>query len=151
MSVASLSPPTPYTALMSLLSVALSSATAKSNSMILPDACRVIIQPARKACSISAESLLKLSGIPAQFRRFGCAFSAEYAHTGSIHMASSTHSRWISFFMGLPPFQGSARRGSAHPTRMARPVVFRASLSSVPSLSTCLPLMNTCLMPKDFS
>ena len=50
MSVASLSPPTPYTALMSLLSVALSSATAKSNSMILPDACRVNIQPARKAC-----------------------------------------------------------------------------------------------------
>ena len=67
MSVASLSPPTPYTALMSLLSVALSSATAKSNSMILPDACRVNIQPARKACSISAESLLNLSGIHAQF------------------------------------------------------------------------------------
>ena len=79
MSVASLSPPTPYTALMSLLSVALSSATAKSNSMILPDACRVNIQPARKACSISAESLLNLSGIHAQFRRFGCAISVAYA------------------------------------------------------------------------
>lgn len=82
MSVTSLSPPTPYTALMSLLSVALASATAKSNSMILPDACRVNIQPARKACSISAESLLNLSGICAQFRRFGCAFSAEYAWGG---------------------------------------------------------------------
>ena len=79
MSVASLSPPTPYTALMSLLSVALSSATAKSNSMILPDACRVNIQPARKACSINAESLLNLSGIHAQFRRFGCAISVVYA------------------------------------------------------------------------
>ena len=64
---------------MSLLSVALSSATAKSNSMILPDACRVNIQPARKACSISAESLLNLSGIHAQFRRFGCAISVVYA------------------------------------------------------------------------
>ena len=77
---ASLSPPIPYTALMSLLSVALSSATAKSNSMILPDACRVNIQPARKACSINAESLLNLSGIHAQFRRFGCAISVVYAH-----------------------------------------------------------------------
>lgn len=47
--------------------------------MILPYACRVIIQPARKACSISAESLLNLSGILAQFRRFGCAISVAYA------------------------------------------------------------------------
>ena len=47
--------------------------------MIPPDACRVNIQPARKACSISAESLLNLSGIHAQFRRFGCAISVAYA------------------------------------------------------------------------
>lgn len=47
--------------------------------MILPDACRVNIQPARKACSINAESLLNLSGIHAQFRRFGCAISVVYA------------------------------------------------------------------------
>ena len=65
--IASLSLPTPYMALMSLLSVAPSSATAKSNSMILlPDACRVNIQPARKACSISAESLLNFAGLAAQ-------------------------------------------------------------------------------------
>ena len=64
-----LSPPTPYTALLSLLSVALSSVTAKSNFMILPDACCVNIQPARKACSISAESVLNFAGLAAQSLR----------------------------------------------------------------------------------
>ena len=84
MSVASLSPPTPYTALMSLLSVALSSVTAKSNSMILPDATGVNIHPTRNACSISTETLLNRSGIRAQFRRFGCAISVAYAMQASV-------------------------------------------------------------------
>ena len=52
--------------------------------MILPDACRVNIQPVRKACSISAESLLNLCGIRAQFRRFGCAISVAYAEDGVL-------------------------------------------------------------------
>lgn len=38
-----------------------------------------------------------------------------------------------------------------YPTRMARPEPFRASLSSASPQSTCLPLMNTCRMPKGFS
>lgn len=64
---------------MSLLNVALSSVAAISNSMILSDAQGINIQPARKTCPISAESLLNLSGIHAQSRRFGCAFSVAYA------------------------------------------------------------------------
>ena len=79
MSVASLSPPTPCTALMSLLSVALSSVTAKSNFMIPSDSFGVNIQSARKPCSISPETMLNFSGIDAQLRRFGYAISAVYA------------------------------------------------------------------------
>ena len=77
--VASLSPPTPYTALMSLLSVALSSVTVKSSLMIPSRACRVNIQPARKPCSITAESLRNLGGIDAQTRRFWRSISTAYA------------------------------------------------------------------------
>lgn len=97
MSVASLSPPTPYTALMSLLSVALSSVTAKSNSMILPDAGCVNIQPVRKACSISAESLLNLSGIRAQFRRFGCAISVVYAKNQELDKIFKLLTKYLVF------------------------------------------------------
>ncbi len=71
-SVALLSPHPPYTALMSLLSVALSSVTVKSNFMIPSDMFGVNIQLARKRCSICAESVLNLAG-------FCCAFSAAYA------------------------------------------------------------------------
>ena len=80
MSVASLSPPTPYTALVSLLSVALSSVTDKSRFMIQPRRCRVNIQLARKHCSIQAERPLNLSGIDAQLSRFCRSISAAYAH-----------------------------------------------------------------------
>ena len=72
--------------------------------MILPDACRVNIQPARKACSINAESLLNLSGIHAQFRRFGCAFSAEYAlsdrseRSSTIVTTNLPFSKWTELF-----------------------------------------------------
>ena len=98
MSIASLSPPTPYTALMSLLSVALSSVTAKSSSMIPSDPSRVNIQPARKHCSTCPEAVLNFHGIDAQLRRFRCAFLTAYAgklaeytvHLGSgvVHLKS---------------------------------------------------------------
>jgi len=50
-------------------------------------------QPARKACSISAESLLNLSGIHAQFRRFGCAISVAYAVQNEVY----TREKHLSF------------------------------------------------------
>ena len=55
------------------------SVTAKSNFMILLGLCCVNIQPARKACSISPESVLNFSGIDAQLRRFCRSISAAYA------------------------------------------------------------------------
>ena len=67
----SLSRQIPYAALMSLLSVALSSVTAKSNYIIRNDSMNVNIQRARFICSTTAISVLSLCGFRAQFKRSG--------------------------------------------------------------------------------
>ena len=95
-----LSPPTPYTALLSLLSVALSSVTAKSNFMILPDACCVNIQPARKACSISAESVLNFAGLAAQSLRRTHYFTV--IHLDTLFQSFKTSLLWQTKFVTTP-------------------------------------------------
>ena len=78
MMTTSLSRQIPYAALMSLLSVALSSATAKSNYMILNDSININIQRARSFCSITAISVLDSRGFHALFKRFGCSSWTAY-------------------------------------------------------------------------
>lgn len=69
---------TPYTALESLLSVALSSVTAKSNYTIPLGDAVVNVQPCRRRCSVSATALFNLSDEGVQLQRPRCSLRALY-------------------------------------------------------------------------